>query len=190
MENQMGNANIHDELKPSLSALVIIAHIREGLELAEEYHLPQKIREFIKEHHGTTCLSYFYRKAKSMGLEIPRDQFCYPGPRPRSRETGLLMLVDSVEAAVRAEMRASTSIPDLQKTIEGVVETKMSEGQLDDVDFTLKDLAVIKQTLLAAFQSMYHTRKVKEIQEKDRELLLQKLKKQEEESIEGSLASR
>jgi len=190
VENQMGNANIHDELKPSLSALIIIAHIREGLELAEEYHLPQKIREFIKEHHGTTCLSYFYRKAKSMGLEIPRDQFCYPGPRPRSRETGLLMLVDSVEAAVRAEMRASTSIPDLQKTIEGVVETKMSEGQLDDVDFTLKDLALIKQTLLTAFQSMYHTRKVKEIQEKDKEQLLQKLKKQEEESIEGSLASR
>jgi len=189
VENQMGNANIHDELKPSLSALIIIAHIREGLELAEEYHLPQKIREFIKEHHGTTCLSYFYRKAKSMGLEIPRDQFCYPGPRPRSRETGLLMLVDSVEAAVRAEMRASTSIPDLQKTIEGVVETKMSEGQLDDVDFTLKDLALIKQTLLTAFQSMYHTRKVKEIQEKDKEQLLQKLKKQEEESIEGSLAS-
>jgi len=188
VENQMGNENIHDELKPSLSALVIIAHIREGLELAEEYHLPEMIRAFIAEHHGTTCLSYFYRKARSMGLSVPRDQFCYPGPRPRTRETGLLMLVDSIEAAVRAEMRASTSIPDLEKTIEGVVEAKMSEGQLDDIDFTIRDLAVIRQTLLYAFQSMYHTRKVKEIQEKD--ILEKKLKKQEEESIEGSLASR
>ena len=188
VENQMGNENIHDELKPSLSALVIIAHIREGLELAEEYHLPEMIRAFIAEHHGTTCLSYFYRKARSMGLSVPRDQFCYPGPRPRTRETGLLMLVDSIEAAVRAEMRASTSIPDLEKTIEGVVEAKMSEGQLDDIDFTIRDLAVIRQTLLYAFQSMYHTRKVKEIQDKD--ILEKKLKKQEEESIEGSLASR
>jgi len=188
VENQMGNENIHDELKPSLSALVIIAHIREGLELAEEYHLPEMIRAFIAEHHGTTCLSYFYRKARSMGLSVPRDQFCYPGPRPRTRETGLLMLVDSIEAAVRAEMRASTSVPDLEKTIEGVVESKMSEGQLDEVDFTIRDLAVIRQTLLLAFQSMYHTRKVKEIQ--DRDQLEKKLKKQEEESIEGSLASR
>ena len=85
-------------------------------------------------------------------------------------------------------MRASTSVPDLEKTIEGVVESKMSEGQLDEVDFTIRDLAVIRQTLLLAFQSMYHTRKVKEIQ--DRDQLEKKLKKQEEESIEGSLASR
>lgn len=189
VENQMGNENIHDELKPSLSALVIIAHIRDGLELADEYHLPAMIRAFIAEHHGTTCLSYFYRKAKSMGLSVPRDQFCYPGPRPRSRETGLLMLVDSVEAAVRAEVRASAAtIPDLEKIIEEVVEGKMSEGQLDDVDFTIRDLAEIRRTLLYAFQSMYHTRKVKEI--KDEVLPDTKLKKQEEESIEGSLASR
>jgi hypothetical protein len=189
VENQMGNENIHDELKPSLSALVIIAHIRDGLELADEYHLPAMIRAFIAEHHGTTCLSYFYRKAKSMGLSVPRDQFCYPGPRPRSRETGLLMLVDSVEAAVRAEVRASAAtVPDLEKIIEEVVEGKMSEGQLDDVDFTIRDLAEIRRTLLYAFQSMYHTRKVKEI--KDEVLPDTKLKKQEEESIEGSLASR
>ena len=189
VENQMGNENIHDELKPSLSALVIIAHIRDGLELADEYHLPAMIRAFIAEHHGTTCLSYFYRKAKSMGLSVPRDQFCYPGPRPRSRETGLLMLVDSVEAAVRAEVRASAAtVPDLEKIIEEVVEGKMSEGQLDDVDFTIRDLAEIRRTLLYAFQSMYHTRKVKEI--KDEVLPDTKLKKQEEESIEGPLASR
>ncbi|NLA91364.1 MAG: HDIG domain-containing protein [Synergistaceae bacterium] len=141
VENQMGNENIHDELKPSMSALVIIAHIRDGLELAEEYHLPEMIRAFIAEHHGTTCLSYFYRKAKSLGMAIPPEQFCYPGPRRRTRETGLRMLVDSVEAAVRSEVRASAAtVPDLEKIIEEVVNSKMSEGQLDDVDFTLQDL--------------------------------------------------
>lgn len=189
VENQMGNENIHDELKPSMSALVIVAHIRDGLELAEEYRLPEKIREFISEHHGTTCLSYFYRKAKNMGQVIPRDQFCYPGPRPSSRETGLLMLVDSVEAAVRSEVRAASgAMPDLEKIIGEVVDAKTAEGQLDDVDFTLRDLAEIKGTLLYAFQSMYHTRKVKEI--KDEVAADMKLKKQEEQSIEGSLASR
>ncbi|MGI6253047.1 MAG: HD family phosphohydrolase [Aminivibrio sp.] len=184
VENQMGNENIHDELKPSMSALVIIAHIRDGLELAEEYHLPEMIRAFIAEHHGTTCLSYFYRKAKSLGMAIPPEQFCYPGPRPRTRETGLLMLVDSVEAAVRSEVRASAAtVPDLEKIIEEVVNSKMSEGQLDDVDFTLRDLTEIRRTLLYAFQSMYHTRKVKEI--KDEVLQEMKLNKQEEESSEG-----
>lgn len=165
VENQMGNANIHDGLKPSLSALVIIAHVREGLELAEEYRLPGAIRQFIAEHHGTTNLSYFYRKAKNMGLGVTADQFSYVGPKPQSRETGLLMLVDSIEAAVRAEMRSSTSVTDITKTIERVVEGKISGGQLDSVDFTLKDLSIIRETLLRTFQSMYHTRNVRDIRD-------------------------
>ena len=188
VENQIGSENIHDELKPTLSALVIISHVREGLELAEEYHLPDLIRQFIEEHHGTTCLSYFYRKALNEGHEVPRDQFCYPGPRPGSRETGLLMLVDSVEAAVRAEMRTSTTVPDLEKTIEGVVEAKMAEGQLDNIDFTLRDLAVIRETLLTSFQSMYHTRKVKELKENSKERSISEVR--EDDGIEASIASR
>ncbi len=188
VENQIGSENIHDELKPTLSALVIISHIREGLELAEEYHLPDLIKQFIAEHHGTTCLSYFYRKALNEGHEVPREQFCYPGPRPGSRETGLLMLVDSVEAAVRAEMRSTTSVPDLEKTIESVVEAKMAEGQLDDIDFTLRDLAVIRETLLTSFQSMYHTRKVKELKENPQERSISEVL--EDDGIEASIASR
>jgi len=181
VENQMGGENVHDELKPSLSALVILSHVREGLELAEEYHLPRIIRSFIAEHHGTTCLSYFYRKAKTMGLSIPRDQFCYPGPRPRSRETGLLMLVDSVEAALRAEVRGTLSTPDIKDTIARVVDSKIAEGQLDNIDFTLRDLAVIRETLLSALQTMYHTRKVQEIKEKE---TLQKNNAKQEDDVQ------
>ncbi len=163
----MEGENVHDELTPSLSALVIIAHVREGLEIAEEYNLPGKLRQFIAEHHGTTCLSYFFRKSSSQGEKLPREQFCYPGPRPTSRETALLMLADSVEAAVRADRRNISGIQDLEKVISGVVESKVVEGQLDDVDFTLKDLAEIKEALIYALQSVYHGRKVKEIQSSD-----------------------
>ena len=189
VENQMGGENVHDELKPSLSALVIIAHVREGLELAHEYHLPRVIRSFIAEHHGTTSLAYFLRKARNMGLTIPREQFCYPGPKPQSRETGLMMLVDSVEAAVRAESRAgSESMLDVRDTINRVIDSKISEGQLDDVDFTLRDLSVIRETLLSALRTVYHTRKVKEIKEK--ESPRHNTEKQEDDVSEGSLVSR
>lgn len=165
VENQMEGENVHDELTPSLSALVIIAHVREGLEIAQEYHLPAKLRQFIAEHHGTTCLAYFHRKSIALGETLPREQFCYPGPRPSCRETGLLMLADSVEAAVRADRKNITGIQDLEKVISGVVEAKVSEGQLDDVDFTMKELATIREALVYALQSMYHGRKVKEIKE-------------------------
>ena len=189
VENQMGGENVHDELKPSLSALVIIAHVREGLELAHEYHLPRVIRSFIAEHHGTTSLAYFLRKARNMGLTIPREQFCYPGPKPRSRETGLMMLVDSVEAAVRAESRAgSESLLDVRDTINRVIDSKIAEGQLDDVDFTLRDLSVIRETLLSALRTVYHTRKVKEIKEKESPRY--NTEKQEDDVSEGSLVSR
>ena len=189
VENQMGGENVHDELKPSLSALVIIAHVREGLELAHEYHLPRVIRSFIAEHHGTTSLAYFLRKARNMGLTIPREQFCYPGPKPQSRETGLMMLVDSVEAAVRAESRAgSESMLDVRDTINRVIDSKISEGQLDDVDFTLRDLSVIRETLLSALRTVYHTRKVKEIKEKESPRY--NTEKQEDDVSEGSLVSR
>ena len=189
VENQMGGDNIHDELKPSLSALVIIAHVREGLELAQEYHLPRIIRSFIAEHHGTTALTYFLKKAESMGTPVPSDQFRYPGPRPQSKETGLLMLIDSVEAAVRSEFRAGAdSVYDIGDTINRVVDAKIAEGQLDDVDFTLRDLSIIKETLLSSLRTMYHTRKVKEIKESAEQKT--KDEKQEADVSEGSPSPR
>jgi len=166
IENQMGGENIHDTLSPTLSAAAIIAHVREGIELANEFHLPKKVKQFIAEHHGTTFVGYFYKKALTLAQNVEREQFCYPGPKPQSRETALLMIMDSLEAAVRAESKNISRISDIQEIIERVVNIKIAEKQLDDADFTLRELELIKTASLKALQSMYHTRTVKEIKEK------------------------
>jgi putative nucleotidyltransferase with HDIG domain len=166
VENQLGVGNIQDYLSPPLSAVTIIAHVKEGLELAAEYGLPAAVRDFIAEHHGTTFLSYFYKKAVAEGLHISEEQFCYPGPKPRSRETALLMLLDSMEAGMRSSVQNISSAADVEKIIDRVFDMKLSEGQLDDVNFTFREIARIKEVMLKTFQSMYHTRKIKELQEK------------------------
>ena len=171
VENQGGGVNIHDELSPMLSSLAIIAHVKDGLELAWEAKLPKRIRDFIAEHHGTTSTRYFYNKAVAMGEKVEWSQFCYPGPKPLTRETALLMIVDSVEAAVRAanirdlEDKGQT-VNTIEKIINQVITSKINEEQFDDVNFTQKDLARIKQTLKTVLISMYHTRKVKKIERK------------------------
>ena len=157
-ENQVSGENLHDDLNPSMSALVILSHVKDGLDLARGYNLPTRIRHFISEHHGTTCLTYFYRKSKARGEELPRDQFCYPGPKPSSKETALVMLADSVEAAVRAAGGSIRGVPELRETVEGVVEAKMLDGQLERVDFTLKDLTLIKESFIQTLRSIYHKR--------------------------------
>ena len=167
VENQGGGLNIHDEMSPMLSSMAIISHVKDGLELAWEAKLPKRIRDFIAEHHGTTCTRYFYNKAVAMGENVEWSSFCYPGPRPQTRETALLMIVDSVEAAVRAanvrELEAQ-AVSKIEKIVNQVVTSKINENQFDDVNFTLKDLTCIKQTLISVLTSMYHTRKVKKIE--------------------------
>ncbi|MCL2010051.1 MAG: HDIG domain-containing protein [Synergistaceae bacterium] len=167
VENQMGGDNIHDTLSPTLSAVAIISHVREGAELANKYGLPKKVKQFIIEHHGTTCVSYFYKKALAQGENVEREQFCYPGPKPQSRETALLMLMDSLEAAVRAGIKNISKITDVQELIDRVVNVKIEEKQLDGADFTFKELELIKTASLKALRSMYHTRDVKEIKDKE-----------------------
>ena len=161
IENQLSGINGHDELSPALSALLIISHVKDGLEIAKNYHLPSQIKAFIAEHHGTTCLSYFYKKAQQAGLKVSESQFCYPGPRPQSKETGLLMLADSTEAAARAGSVTLRNVNDIINLVDSVVSSKITAGQLDDVPFTLKELAQIKDALSARLRSMYHTRDIK-----------------------------
>ena len=148
-------------LRAALSALLIISHVKDGLEIAKNYHLPSQIKAFIAEHHGTTCLSYFYKKAQQAGLKVSESQFCYPGPRPQSKETGLLMLADSTEAAARAGSVTLRNVNDIINLVDSVVSSKITAGQLDDVPFTLKELAQIKDALSARLRSMYHTRDIK-----------------------------
>lgn len=158
-ENQMSKDNPHDKINGNLSTLIITSHVKDGVELAKEYKLPQKIVDIIQEHHGTTLVKYFYYKVKNSAEnpdEIKEEEFMYPGPIPSSKEAGILMLADSTEAAVR-------SIPDptsdkIQKMINDIVEDKLKSGQLDNCDLTLKDISKIKACFLKALNGIYHKR--------------------------------
>ena len=175
VENQGGGVNIHDSMSPMLSSLAIISHVNDGLELAWEAKLPKRIRDFIAEHHGDTSTRYFYNKAVAQGENVEWQQFCYPGPKPQSRETALLMITDSVEAAVRAanirELASDDSnagkgqaVAKIEKIVRQVITSKINEKQFDNVAFTMKDFTVIEQTLISVLISMYHTRHVKKIE--------------------------
>ncbi|MBR0151540.1 MAG: HDIG domain-containing protein [Synergistaceae bacterium] len=171
VENQGGGENVHDTLEPEESSRIIISHVRDGLELALEAKLPKRIRDFIAEHHGDTSTRYFYNKAISLGHNAEWSKFCYPGPKPRSRETALLMITDSVEAAVRAaNVRAISTgdqhkaVKSIEKIVAQVIQSKINENQFDNVALTMKDLNIIRKTLTAVLVSMYHTRAVKKIE--------------------------
>lgn len=161
IENQFSGTNGHDVLSPALSALLIISHVKDGLEIADDYHLPSQIKAFISEHHGMTCLSYFYKKALQAGLKVNEAQFSYPGPKPQSKETALLMLSDSTEAAARAGRVSIKNVNDLAQLVDGVVASKINSGQLDEVSFTLKEITEVKKALVERLRSMYHTRDIK-----------------------------
>lgn len=165
VENQVSGENIHDGLSPTLSGLVLISHVRDGIEIAEETKLPKTLRRFIAEHHGTTVQKYFYEKARAMDENISEEQFRYPGPNPQSRETALVMLADSVEAAVKAKNKSFDNIRDLRLLVQNVIKQKAEAGQLKDVDFTMHDMAVIESSFIDILRSTYHSREVKEISE-------------------------
>ena len=178
VENQGGGHNIHDEMSPMLSAITIISHVKDGLELAWEAKLPERIQDFIAEHHGTTCTRYFYNNAVAAGENVEWSSFCYPGPKPQSRETALLMITDSVEAAVRAANIRDLGATDnnhgkgqayltVEKIVNQVINSKINEKQFEEVNFTQKDFKIIKETLINVLLSMYHTRRVKKIEKKN-----------------------
>jgi len=166
VENQQPGENVHDALAPTMSALVIISHVRDGVEIAGKYKLPRRICDFIQEHHGTTCLHYFFKKARSSEKDIPMEQFCYPGPKPSSRETALVMLADSVEAAIRSAGSTVLDTRDIREIVTDVIETKIQEGQIDNVDLTLKEISMIRESFIESLRHMYHTRKVTPVEEK------------------------
>ena len=165
VENQLHGENLHDNLSPSLSGLILISHVKDGLEIAEETKLPKMLRRFIAEHHGTTVQKYFYEKALLMGESVTEEQFRYPGPRPQSRETALVMLADSVEAAVKARNKPFESIRELKMLVSNVISSKIEAGQFKDVDFTIKDLTVIEDCFVEILRSTYHSREVRNIKD-------------------------
>jgi len=156
-ENQMLNKNKHDELEPSMSRLVIFNHVKEGIDLAQKYHLNHRIIDFIPEHHGTSLMYYFYQKALSEHPEgLQERDYRYPGPKPQSKETAIVLLADSVEGATRAmDEHTPQRIEDL---VRKVINNKFIDGQLDECNLTLRDIDVIASTFVRVLSAMYHGR--------------------------------
>lgn len=158
IENQeTGSENIHDRLPPSKSAEILIDHVQEGLRLAEEYKLPEQIKDFIVEHHGRSTLAFFYDKAvKEMGENVDRAKFRYPGPKPHTKETGILMLADLVEAAIRTmEIKGHDEMYDV---IENLFKKRLSQGDLDNCPLTLKEINLIKESFIQVGLGIHHQR--------------------------------
>jgi putative nucleotidyltransferase with HDIG domain len=160
VENQLEKVNKHENLNPAISAKVIIAHVKDGIELAKKYKLPQEIIDFIPMHHGTTLVSYFYSKAKERADEdkeqISDYIYRYPGPKPQTKETGIVMIADTVEASIR-------TIEDLtpgkmEDKIDEIIKKRFAEGELDECELTLKDLTNIKKAFLKILIGIHHQR--------------------------------
>ncbi|HHY35030.1 MAG TPA: HDIG domain-containing protein [Firmicutes bacterium] len=162
VENQVpGLENPHDRLNPGLSASVIIAHVKDGLELAEQARIPEDIRRFIAEHHGTTLVSYFFTKASEDAKEKenrpPAEwDFRYEGPRPSTRESAIVMLADGVEAATRALSRPTPAR--IESVVRKIIQDRLIDHQLDRSDLTLKDLDIIAATFTRILTGVFHTR--------------------------------
>lgn len=158
VENQMGNQNVHEDLKPEESVKMIIRHVKEGIDLAIGAKLPAEIVDFIPMHHGTTKITFFYEKAKEMYGEenINEEDFRYPGPKPNTRETAIVMLADGCESAVR-----SITDPDQAKVenmIYNIINSRIKEGQLDDAPVTFRDITMIKNEFKKILLGQYHKR--------------------------------
>ncbi|HNW82026.1 MAG TPA: HDIG domain-containing protein [bacterium] len=155
-ENQTGK-NIHDELPShSMSAMVIINHVKQGLELARKYRLGEKIEDAVSQHHGTTLVEYFYTLAKNEDPSVSESTYSYPGPKPKSREAALLMIADSSEAAVRS--LPDKSFQKISETVNKIVNKKLNSGQLSECSMTLKDLNKIEASLIKTLSGIYHAR--------------------------------
>jgi hypothetical protein len=181
VENQTG-FNRHSTLKPSMSLLIIIGHVKDGIELAKEYDLPREIIHFIAAHHGTTLVEYFYHAAKkaaeeSGGEPINDVNFRYPGPKPKTKEVAILMIADAVESASRV-------MPDpnpgrIEALVRDISRKRLLDHQFNDCDLTFGELAKIEDAIIARLNSIYHTRL--KYPENDAEENEENLKKIEEE---------
>jgi putative nucleotidyltransferase with HDIG domain len=170
VENQVGGSNKHDKLSPAMSLLVVVGHVKDGMELAREFQLPQKVQHFIEAHHGTTLVEFFYHRARQQALKgkdgqdldpedtyVPDEfEYRYQGPKPRTKEVAILMIADAVESAARAMPEPTPSrIDALVRTI---ANKRLMDGQFDDCELTLKELHIIVESISRSVTSMHHGR--------------------------------
>jgi putative nucleotidyltransferase with HDIG domain len=158
VENQRSFDNPHERIAPALSALIINSHVKEGVELAREAKLPQVIINFIEQHHGTSLIKYFYRKALEEDREgnINDEGFRYEGPKPQSKELALVMLADSVEASVRSLQDPSSE--KIEAMVHAIIKDKLNDGQLEACDLTFRDLDILYKSFVKILEGVYHKR--------------------------------
>ncbi len=162
-ENQVAGENIHDTLDPRMSALIIVAHVKDGADLARQHRLPQPLIDLIEQHHGTSLVSYFYGLASRQNKDNPNGQgvdestFRYPGPKPRSKEAGILMLADAAESGVRS--MGDTATPGrIENMVRMITETKLKDGQFDDCGLTLHELRAVENSIINSLVAVRHHR--------------------------------
>jgi putative nucleotidyltransferase with HDIG domain len=157
IENQADGKNKHDKLSPSMSALILIQHVKKGIELARQHKLGNEILESITQHHGTSLIKYFYQKSLNSGNDtVKEEDFRYPGPKPQTREAAIVMLADVVEAAIRALDRPTPAR--IQGRVKELINDIFADGQLEECELTLKDLHQIAKSFNNILTSIYHNR--------------------------------
>ena len=162
VENQTGD-NRHESLVPAMSTLVIIAHVKDGADLARQHNLPDSMIDFILQHHGTTLVEYFYHRAKKQQKESDPDaedldegNYRYPGPKPQTKEAAVLMLSDTVESASRALVDPAPAR--IESLVEEMAMKRLMDGQFDECGLTLKELRTVQDSLIKSLTAMYHGR--------------------------------
>jgi putative nucleotidyltransferase with HDIG domain len=163
IENQQSGENRHLNLSPSVSLLIIIGHVKDGIELAKEYNLPTSIFPFIQQHHGTTLVEYFYHRACNQPQQpngdaptISETQYRYPGPKPRSKECAIVMIADAAESATRA--MTEPNAPRIEQLVEDLIMKRLLDGQFDECDLTMRELETIRRACVRILLGIYHGR--------------------------------
>ena len=160
-ENILDATSPHEKLDPLTSAQIIISHVKDGIELAQRHHLPDRIQDFIREHHGRSLVKYFYLQAVRQappGETVNEQDFRYPGPNPRSKEAAILLLADTCEAAVRAVRPASRE--ELEVLVNRLIDERTISGELDNADLTFRELQSVQNIFLQVLQGVHHPRVV------------------------------
>lgn len=162
VENQERGSNQHDSLVPAMSKLIIVAHVKDGAQLARSYRLPRRLIDFIEQHHGTTLVEYFYRRASEQQAsdpncqEVSEETYRYPGPKPQTKEAAVLMLADVVESAARALVEPTPSR--IESLVREMARKRLLDGQFDDCELTLQELHAISDSLIKSLNAVYHGR--------------------------------
>jgi len=160
VENQMGSASRHEQLSPAMSQLVIVGHVKDGIEIAREFGLPTVLRQFIETHHGTTLIEYFYNEAKKQQDDkqtaVSESEFRYPGPKPRTKEAAIVMLADTVESATRSLTELTPAR--IEAVVHNMAMKRLQDGQFDECDLTLRELSQIEASISKSLAAHHHGR--------------------------------